>query len=90
MIGWNILYIVAGIIGGVLLGLILAGYLFKLCCCKMHLDNNKVKFVLMMTVAVVTPYFCYVIDFKESKYIGIIFLGIPASECGVKTSLIRS
>ena len=66
MIGWNVLYIVAGIIVGSLLGL------------SMKLvkgANNYVKFVIMLSVAIATPFVTHVLHFEESKYVGIIFFG---------------
>lgn len=73
MIGMNILYIVVGIAVGCLLGFSMI--IFNYCKCLSDKALIWVKFFLMLSIAIITPYITHLLAFEESKYVGIIFFG---------------
>ena len=66
MIGMNVLYIVAGIVGGGLLGLSMI---------VLKKVNVKIKFILMLAIAISLPFITHALKFEDSKYVGVIFYG---------------
>jgi len=72
MVLWNLLYILIGITIAIVLGLSMK--IFTICKCG---DKAllKIKFVLMLSIALVTPYVFHVLHLDESKYIFIISFG---------------
>jgi len=66
MIGWNVLYIVVGIVVGALLGLSMI---------VIKKVNNWIKFFLMLSIAISLPFITHALKFEDSKYVGVIFYG---------------
>jgi hypothetical protein len=76
MIGMNVFYIVSGMAAGGLLGACMTP--FNKWTTVTEKNKNRVKFVLMLFIAVGMPVFCQWSAFQESKYIAIIFFGFTA------------
>ena len=66
MIGWNVLYIVVGVVVGALLGLSMI---------VIKKVDVRIKFVLMLAVAISLPFITHALNFEDSKYVGVIFYG---------------
>ena len=73
MVLWNVAQILIGIVIGVGLGISMKAFE----CCKCFHSNTliKVKFGFMLSVALATPYVFNVLSLEESKYIFIITYG---------------
>ena len=49
--------------------------IFKLCKCISPTRLIWIKFCVMLGIAIITPYVTHILEFQESKYVGIIFYG---------------